>query len=327
MFSSVSPEARVPQAHPLRALRVLVEGVWHELSRPFDTLSSHTGRPSIAPEQWRRALRLHVLYTIRRERLLRAQLDDNLLCRWGVGWNRADAVWEPTVFSKHREREWRSDDHGTVEGTLSDAGAGPKRCQRTAAAPPAPPPEAPGNPSLACRGERRTNAMQASTTAPAARLYKQAQGQEAKRASLGPGLMANRPGLVVETRVTQATGPAAREAAWPMAEAMPGQQRVTLGADKHDDTHDCVRERRVPPQVAQHTAGRSRAIDGRPTRHAGEAVSQRTRNGVEELWGWLKTVGRLRKARHRGGAQVGGMFTWAAAVYNVVRMRTLAAAA
>jgi IS5 family transposase len=157
-----------------------------------------------------------------------------------------------------------------------------------------------------------------------------ATGQEAKLCYVGHVLMENRHGLVVDTRVTQATGTAEREAALAMAEAIPGQQRVTLGADKNYDTHDFVqelRELRVTPHVAQHTSGRSSAIDGRTTRHPGYAVRQRKRQRVEEIFGWLKTVGLLRKTRHRGVARVGWMFTFAAAVYNLVRMRTLAAVA
>jgi IS5 family transposase len=143
-------------------------------------------------------------------------------------------------------------------------------------------------------------------------------------------LMENRHGLVVDMRVTQATGTAEREAALAMAEAISGQQRATLGADKNYDTRDFVhelRELRVTPHVAQNTSGRSSAIDGRTTRHPGYAVSQRKRKCVEEIFGWMKTVGLLRKTRHRGVAQVGWMFTFAAAVYNLVRMRTLAAVA
>jgi len=341
----------VPKEHPLRTIRVLVDGVLNELSRQFDTLYSHTGRPSIAPEKLLRALLLQVLYTIRSERLLMEQLDYNLLFRWFVGLNMDDAVWDPTVFSKNRERllagevaqmffdqvlararerELLSDDHFTVDGTLIEAWAGQKSFKQKESAPPSPPPDDPGHPSIDFRGERRTNATHASTTDPEARLYKKAKGQEAKLSYLGHVLMENRHGLVVDTRVTQATGTAEREAALTMAEAIPGQQRVTLGADKNDDTHDCVRELRqlrVTPHVAQNTAGRSSAIDGRTTRHPGDAISQRKRKCVEELFGWLKTVGLLRKVRHRGVARVGWMFTFAAAVYNLVRMRTLAAAA
>ena len=350
MFSYLSPEERVPKDHPLRAIRALVDRVLKELSGQFATLYSHTGRPSIAPEKLLRALLLQVLYTIRSERLLMEQLDYNLLFRWFVGLNMDDAVWDATVFSKNRERLLAgevaqaffdrvlararergllSDDHFTVDGTLIEAWAGQKSFKGKEAEPPAPPPDDPGNPSIDFRGERRTNATHSSTTDPEARLYKKAKGHEAKLAYLGHVLMENRHGLVVDTRVTQATGTAEREAALVMAEGIPGQHRVTLGADKNYDTRDCVRELRelrVTPHVAQHTTGRSSAIDGRTTRHPGYAISQRKRKCVEEVFGWLKTVGLLRKVRHRGLARVGWMFTFAAAVYNVVRMRTLAVA-
>ncbi len=351
MFSYISPEERVPQEHPLRTIRMLVDAVLKELSPRFDRLYSHTGRPSIAPEKLLRALLLQVLYTIRSERLLMEQLDYNLLFRWFVGLNMDEPIWEPSTFSKNRERllegevahaffaqvlaqarerDLLSEDHFTVDGTLIAAWAGQKSFKRKEASSPSPPPDDPGNPSIDFRGERRTNATHASTTDPEARLYKKAKGQEAKLAYLGHVLMENRHGLVVDTRVTQATGTAEREAALAMAEAIPGQQRVTLGADKNYDTCDCVRELRelqVTPHVAQNTSGRSSAIDGRTTRHLGYAVSQRKRKCVEEIFGWMKTVGLLRQTRYRGVARVGWMFTFAAAVYNLVRMRILAAVA
>ena len=288
---------------------------------------------------------------MRSARLLMAPLDYNVLFRWFVGLNMDDAVWDASTFSKNRERllegdvahaffdhvlaqarerELLSDEHFTVDGTLIEAWAGQKSFKRQEAKPPTPPPDDPGNPSIDFRGERRTNATHASTTDPEARLYKKAKGQEAKLAYLGHVLMENRHGLVVDTDVTQATGTAEREAALTMAEAIPGPQRITLGADKNYDTRNFVRELRelrVTPHVAQNTSGRSSAIEGRTTRHPGSAVSQRKRKGVEELFGWMKTVGLLRKTRYRGVARVGWMFTFAAAVYNLVRMRTLAAVA
>jgi transposase len=350
IFSYISPEERVPEEHPLRAIRAMVEAVLKELSPQFDRFYSYTGRPSIAPEKLLRALLLQVLYTVRSERLLMEQLNYNLLFRWFVGLNMDDPIWDPSTFSKNRERSLEgdvaraffdqvlgqarergllSDEHFTVDGTLLEAWAGQKSFKRKEAVPPSLPDD-PGNPSIDFHGERRTNATHASTTDPEARLYKKAKGQEAKLAYLGHVLMENRHGLVVDTRVTQATGTAEREAALAMAEAIPGQQRVTLGADKNYDTRDCVhelRELRVTPHVAQNTSGRSSAIDGRTTRHPGYAISQRKRKCVEEIFGWLKTVGLLRKVRHRGAARVGWMFTFAAAVYNLVRMRTLAAVA
>jgi transposase len=351
MFSYLSPEERVPLEHPLRAIRALVDVVLKELSPQFAQLYSYTGRPSIAPEKLLRALLLQVLYTVRSERLLMEQLDDNLLFRWFVGLNMDDPIWDASTFSKNRERllagdiahaffdqvlaqarehNLLSDEHFTVDGTLIEAWAGQKSFKWKDSAPPAAPPDDPGNPSIDFRGERRTNATHASTTDPEARLYKKATGQEAKLAYLGHVLMENRHGLVVDSRVTQATGTAEREAALAMAEAIPGQHRVTVGADKNYDTHDFVRDVRelqVTPHVAQHTSGRSSAIDGRTTRHLGYAVSQRKRKRVEEIFGWLKTVGLLRKVRHHGLARIGWIFTFAAAVYNLVRMRTLAAGA
>jgi transposase len=351
MFSYISPEERVPQEHPLRVIRRLVDAVLKELSPQFDLLYSYTGRPSIAPEKLLRALLLQVLYTIRSERLLMEQLDYNLLFRWFVGLNLDDPIWNPSTFSKNRERlleggvahaffdqvlaqarerDLLSDEHFTVDGPLIEAWAGQKSFKRKTPETPPSPPDDPGNPSIDFRGERRTNETHASTTDPEARLYKKAKGQEAKLAYLGHVLMENRHALVVDTRVTQATGTAEREAALAMAEAIPGQQRVTLGADKNYDTRDFVcelRELRVTPHVAQNITGRSSAIDGRTTRHPGYAVSQRKRKCVEEIFGWMKTVGLLRKTRYHGVARVGWMFTFAAAVYNLVRMRTLAAVA
>jgi transposase len=312
---------------------MMVDAVVKELSPRFDLLYSHTGRPSIAPEQLLRALLLPVLYTVRSERLLIEQLDDNMLFRWFVGLNRDHPIWDASTFSKNRERllegdiahafceqvlgqardrDLLSDEHFTVDGTLIEAWAGQKSFKRKEAEPPSQPPDDPGNPGIDFRGERRTNATHASTTDPEARLYKKATGQEAKLAYMGHIFMENRHGMVVDTRLTQATGTAEREAAIAMAEAIPGPQRATLGADKHDDTHDFVhelRELRVTPHVAQHTTGRSSAIDGRTTRHPGYAVRQRKRKCVEEVFGWMKTVGLLRKARHRGVARVGWMFT------------------
>jgi hypothetical protein len=262
-----------------------------------------------------------------------------------------DFVWDPSTFSKNRERllegdiarpffnqilaqarerQLLSDEHFTVDGTLIEAWAGQKSFKRKASDLPEEPPDDPGNPSINCRGERRTNATHASTTNPEARLYKKAKGQEAKLCYLGHVLMENRHGFVVDTQLTQATGTAEREAALAMAEEIPGQHRVTLGGDRNYDTQAFVsdlREVQVTPHVAQHTTGRTSAIDGRTTRHPGDAISQRKRKQVEEIFGWLKTVGLLRKTRHRGMARVGWMFTFAAAVYNLVRMRTLVAVA
>ena len=351
MFSSLSPEERVPATHPLRPIQQYVDTALTALSPQLAKLYAHTGRPSIAPEKLLRALLLQVLYSLRSERLLMEALQYNLLFRWFVGLDLDAPVWDVTVFTKNRDRllagqvataffeqilaqakthRLLSDEHFTVDGTLIEAWAGQKSFKRKSDAAPRPPTDDPGNPSVDFRGERRTNATHASTTDPEARLYKKAAGQEAKLCFLGHVLMENRHGLVVNTRLTQATGTAEREAALAVVRERPGRQRVTLGGDKNYDTHAFVQDLRavqVTPHVAQHTTNRASAIDGRTTRHPGYAVSQQKRKRVEEIFGWLKTVGLLRKVKLRGLQRVGWLFTFAAAVYNLVRMRNLVEAA
>jgi transposase len=352
VFSYVSLEARVPKSHPLRRIREIVDTALAEMSPEFEALYSKVGRPSIPPEKLLRALLLQILFTIRSERMLMEQLDYNLLFRWFVGLGMDDTVWVPTVFTKNRDRllageiaqaffhrvleqakklHFLSDEHFTVDGTLIEAWASQKSFRPKEAPPdPGPPPDDPGNPTVNFHGEKRTNATHQSTTDPQARLYKKAQGREAKLAYLGHALMENRNGLVVNTRVTQATGRAEREAAVAMFEDIPGVGRVTVGADKGYDTQEFVATARgfeVTPHVAQNTTGRTSAIDRRTTRHPGYATSQRVRKRAEEIFGWMKTIGLMRKTRHKGVDRVGWMFTLTAAAYNLVRIRNLMEAA
>ena len=347
MWSYVPMEQRIPADHPLRVLRPMVDAVLHELSPRFAELYSRVGRPSIAPEKLLRALLLQVLYTIRSERLLMEQLDYNLLFRWFVGLEMDDPVWNATVFTKNRERLLRgdiaraffdrvvaqarkrgllSDEHFTVDGTLVEAWASLKSFKRTEGAPS--PPDDPGNPTVNFHGERRSNATHTSTTDPQAQLARKGQGQEAKLFYTGHVLMENRNGLAVGGCVLPASGYAERAAALELLGGpAPGGQR-TLGADKGYDVRDfiaAVRLLGVTPHVAQNTTNRTSAIDGRTTRHGGYAVSQRRRKRVEEIFGWLKTIGLMRKTRHRGTRRVDWMFTFALAAYNLVRIRNLTA--
>jgi transposase len=306
------------------------------------------GRPSIAPEKLLRALVLQVLYSIRSERMLMEQLEYNLLFRWFVGLNMDEAVWVPTVFSKNRDRllageiaekffaqvleqartnDLLSDEHFSVDGTLIEAWASQKSFQRKDENQ-APPPDDPGNPTVVFHGEQRRNDTHQSTTDPEARLARKSSGQESKLAYCANVLIENRNGLVVDTELVMASGTAERSAAVQMAERIEGEKHVTVGADKGYDTRGFVREmreRNVTPHVSQNTnrPGGS-AIDQRTTRHTGYQVSQRKRKRIEEVFGWLKTVGMLRKTRHRGVFKVGWVFTFAAAAYNLVRMRNLA---
>lgn len=355
MFSYLSPERRVPADHPLRPIRQMVDTVLKRLSPRLASMYADRGRPSIAPEKLLRALLLQCLYSVRSERLLREQLDYNLLFRWFVGLNRDDPIWDATVFSKNRERLLEadvaraffeevgplarekgllSDEHFTVDGTLIEAWAGQKsfKPRQPANTPPPASDSDPGNPTVNFRGQQRRNDTHASTTDPEARLYKKAKGQEAKLSFLGHVLMENRHGLVVQTRLTPATGTAEREASLEMVEEKRQHKRgrFTLGGDKNYDTADHVaklRQWKVTPHVAQNTGRRGgSAIDSRTTRHAGYSVSQTKRKRVEEIFGWFKTVALMRKVRFRGLLRVGWIFTWTAAAYNLVRIRNLTGA-
>lgn len=347
MFSYVMPEQRVPQDHPLRPIRKMTDGVLAELSPLFDTLYSKVGRPSIPPEQLLRSLLLQVLYTIRSERLLMEQLDYNLLFRWFVGLNMDDPVWDASTFSKNRERLLRgnvaeqfftavlalakeqnllSDEHFSVDGTLIEGWASQKSFVRKDGMSKPPDDDDPGNPTVDFRGEKRGNETHQSRTDPEARLFRKG-NTTSKLCFMGHALIENRNGLVVDTRLTSATGTAEREAAEAMLSDIPGQRRVTIGADKGYDAKDFVekcRALRVTPHVAQNTSGRSSAIDNRTTRHPGYAVSLKFRKRIEEVFGWMKTVGGLRKTRYKGLRRVGWMFTFTAAAYNLVRMRNIA---
>ena len=349
MFSYLSPEQRVPSDHPLRAIRQITDTVLKQLSQLFSGMYAKVGRRSIPPEKLLRALLLQVLYTVRSERMLMEQLEYNLLFRWFVGLNMDEPVWDVTVFTKNRERllkadvakqffqlvveqarslDLMSDEHFTVDGTLLEACASLKSFKKIGEDQ-EPPPDDPGNPTVDFHGERRSNKTHESTTDADSLLAKKGAGKEAKLSYNANVLMENRNGLVIEAEVLQAHGTAERDAALIMMESIPGDQPVTVGADKAYDTKDFVAEARnmnVTPHVAQNNKGRQSAIDGRTTRHPGYIISQRKRKRVEEIFGWMKTVGGMRKLRHRGLQLVGWMFTLAAAAYNLVRIRNLATA-
>jgi transposase len=317
------------------------------LSPEMGALYAKVGRPSIAPERLLRALLLQILHSIRSERLLVEQLDYNFLFRWFVGMGTNEEVWNHSSFTTNRDRllagdiarrffaavldqakaqNLTSDEHFTVDGTLIEAWASMKSVKPKDGS------EPPGgsggrNPSVDFRGKKRRNDTHASTTDPEARMYRKGDGQQSKLCYMGHVLMENRHGLVVDGRLTQATGDAERDAAHEMAQAIPGQGRVTLGGDKAYDTAEFVESLRalsVTPHVAQNTAGRRSAIDGRTTRHPGYAVSLKARKLVEEVFGWIKTVATMRKTRFKGRDRVGWSFIFGLAAYNLVRMRNIA---
>jgi transposase len=348
MFSYVTPEQRVRADHPLRPIRRMTDAALERLSSRLTRLYSTTGRPSIPPEQLLRALLLQILYSIRSERLLVEELDYSVLYRWFVGLSMDDPIWDATTFTKNRDRLMHgdiadaffaevlaairaegllSDEHFTVDGTLLEAWASHKSFKPKDG--PTVPPDDPKNPTVNFHGQQRRNDTHQSTTDPEARLYKKAVGREAKLGYLAHLLTENRHGFIVDTAVTDAMGTAERDAALMMLGELPlTTRRVTVGADKNFDMPAwvaAVRQMGITPHVAQHTTKRRSAIDGRTTRHPGYALSQRCRKKVEQPFGWMKTVGLLRKLRHRGGRKVDWIVAFTAAAYNLVRWRTLAA--
>ena len=347
MFSYLSPEVRVREDHPLRAMRIMVDEVLRSLSPQFSRMYAKEGRPSIAPEKLLRAQLLQMLYSIRSERLLMEEIDYSILFRWFVGLNLDEEVWDATVFTKNRDRlleaevakqflaqvveqarakQLTSDEHFSVDGTLLEAWAGAKSYQRKDGTNP-PSSDDPGNPTVNFHGEKRSNRTHQSKTDPEAKMARKGKGKEAKLSYSGNLLVENRNGLIVNAMVWEASGTAERDTALVMLEQIPGRRRVTVGGDKGFDTADFIAECRhmqVTPHVAQND-GRpgGSAIDQRTTRPESYRISQRKRKRIEECFGWLKTIALLRKLRHRGLFKVDWMFTFACAAYNLVRLRNL----
>jgi transposase len=346
MFSYLSPEQRVRKDHPLRAVRAMTEEILGNMSALFDAMYADSGRPSIPPEKLLRAQLLQMLYSVRSERLLMEEIDYSILFRWFVGLNLDEKAWDATSFTKNRDRLLEaavakeflaqvveragaaglvSDEHFTVDGTLLEAWASLKSFQPKDK--PDAPPDDPGNPTVDFHGQKRSNETHESQTDPDALLARKGKGKEAKLSYNGNLLVENLNGLIVNAELLQANGRAERDAALLMLEQVPGGGRITVGGDKGFDTAEFVAECRhmnVTPHVAQNT-GRpgGSAIDARTTRHSGYPVSQRKRKRIEECFGWLKDIALLRKLKHRRLFKVAWIFTFAAAAYNLVRMRKL----
>lgn len=349
MLAFVDLEERVPLDHPLRTIQRLADAALAALSPEFDRMYAEGGRPSIPPERLLKASLLIDLYSVRSERAFCEELDYNLLFRWFLNMQLMEPSFDASTFTKNRERLLQhaigqqlfdevvgeahargllSDEHFTVDGTLIEAAASLKSFKPRDGEPPKTTDDDPGNPSVDFHGEKRSNATHQSTTDPEARLLRKGKGKEAKLVFMGHALMENRNGMLVDFQVSEATGKAERDAVPELIDRAKERQfhPTTLGADKNYDTRDCVkdlRKRKVTPHVTQNTSGRRSAIDGRTTRHEGYRVSQRIRKRVEEIFGWMKTVGGFRRTRYRGLDRTGLAGYLVGTAYNLVRMARL----
>ena len=349
MLAFVDLEERVPLDHPLRTIQRLADAALAALSPEFDRMYAEGGRPSIPPERLLKASLLIDLYSVRSERAFCEELDYNLLFRWFLHMQLMEPSFDASTFTKNRERLLNhaigqqlfdevvgeahargllSDEHFTVDGTLIEAAASLKSFKPRDGEPPKTTDDDPGNPSVDFHGEKRSNATHQSTTDPEARLLRKGKGKEAKLVFMGHALMENRNGMLVDFQVSEATGKAERDAVPELIDRAKERQfhPTTLGADKNYDTRDCVkdmRKRKVTPHVTQNTSGRRSAIDGRTTRHEGYRVSQRIRKRVEEIFGWMKTVGGFRRTRYRGLDRTGLAGYLVGTAYNLVRMARL----
>ncbi|MBE2887214.1 IS5 family transposase [Geobacter anodireducens] len=346
LFVYISPESFVPKDHPLRPIRQMVDVALDDLSPVFCQMYSHTGRPSVPPEQLLKAMLLQVLYSIPSNVKLVEQIHFSILFRWFLGLGLDEPVWDHSSFSKNQERLIETDvatkflaaileqargkkllskDHFSVDGTLIQAWASIKsfKPRDDDQEPPAG-----KNPTRDFRGEKLVNDTHASTTDPEAKLYRKSSTHEAKLSFAAHVLTENRNGLVMVSTVTEADGFAERDAAEKMlGSVVNGKRRITVAADKNYDTKGFVKAARTmkaTPHVAQNTERNGgSAIDGRTTRHSGYAVSQKFRKRIEEVFGWLKTTGQFRQTRYRGVTKINWYFTLAVTAYNLVRMRNL----
>lgn len=348
MFAMVSLDAMVPEKHPIRAIKPLVDEALRELSPLFDTMYAKSGRPSIPPERLLKAMLVIALFSVRSEEQFCEQLRYNMLFRWFLDMDINEEPFVPTTFSHNRERLLQhevaprffrqvvdqarakgllSSDHFSVDGTLIEAWASMKSFR------PKDDDHGDNNGFGDFRGTKRTNDTHESKTDPDAKLIRKGRGKEAKLAFMGQALMENRNGLLIDFVTTEANGHAERDAAVEMIEGERARRgakkprRVTVAADAAYAAREFLermRKLRATPHVAQ---GQRAPLDARTTRHAGYAVSVRARRLIEKVFGWLKTVGGLRRSRYRGREPTGFYALFAASAYNLLRMSRLTAPA
>ncbi len=350
MLSSLSTEDLIPVDHPIRRIRVVVDEVLAAMDGEFDAMYASSGRRSVPPETLLKATVLMAMYSMRSERAFCERLNYDMLFKWFLDLAIDERAFDPTTFTKNRKRlldhdiadvffatvldqaklrRYVSSDHFSVDGTLLQAWVSNKSFKPNNHRDD----DGDGNgfkgrnAEVDFKGQKRSNATHTSTTDPDAMLFRKSNAVAAELSYMGHLLIENRTALIVDAELTQATGYAERDCATEMLARLPKtKRRRTVAADKNYDTKDFVadvRELGFTPHVAQNTTNRRSAIDGRTTRHAGHAVSQRIRKRVEEPFGWIKTVGAGRKLRYIGQERNRAWFKIEAATYNLIRICTL----
>jgi transposase len=328
-------------------VKAQVDPVLGSMSAQFDAMYAAGGRPSIAPERLLKATLLIALYSVRSDRLFCEMLDYNMLFRWFLDMDLEEASFDHSTFSKNRTRlieheiakhffagvidqakaaKLLSDEHFTVDGTLIESWASFKSLKRKDGKPPKSGPDGTG--MVDFRGEKRSNATHESSTDPDAKLMRKGNGQPAKLSFGAHALMENRHGLLVDIAITDSTLFEPKAAA-PMLDRRRRMRQAmsTLGADKGYCNKGFVallRRRNIAPHIARIEGRRAPGLDGRTTRHEGYAISQRKRKRIEEIFGWMKTVGGLRKSRFVGIAKTQLAAYMVGAAYNLLRMAKLA---
>jgi transposase len=358
MFLMINVEDKVPQDHPLRAIKRRCDGILADMRRDFNAAYSRMGRPSIPPEQLLKALLLQALYSIRSEIQLMQAIDFNLLYRWFLDLAGDEPVWTPEVFSMNRQRfaehhlletffdrivaeaitqDLASPDHFTVDGTLIRSWASHKSLVPKDGPPP-PKDDDPGNPSVNWHGQKRSNATHVSTTDPEARLARKGDGQPAHLCHSGHVLMENRHGLVLAVAVDAADGTAERRCAKALLKQVRRRHRLrpkTVGMDAGFDDGAFLADLEADEMVphvpvrsncrlrANDAGGQARRRAWRRMKTMGYAISQRLRKRVEEIFGWMKTVGDLARTRFVGRWKILQEMLVTGAAYNLLRLGRL----
>lgn len=349
MFSYVSPEARVPATHPLRAIKARADEVLATLERTFDEMYSSTGRPSIPPERLLKSELLIALFSIRGHRLFCEELNYNILFRWFLDMNLDEPGFDHSTFSQNSERLLQhevaqrffdavvtaarregllSDEHFTVDGTLIEAWASVAKSVQPKDGPPPPGGGRDAQGMVDFRGQRRSNDTHESKTDPDARLARKGPGKETRLYYGGHALMENRHGLCVDILVADALTKETTAARQMLERQCRKRLRpASVGADKgyhHRDFVEHLREKGIAPHIAQITGRRMPGLlDGRTTRHESYQISQRKRKRVEEIFGWMKMYGGLRRTLARGIERVQMHAYLVASAYNLLRISRL----